>query len=105
MGRRADFQAILEQVTQELGLGRAVYFQPPPSVQLKYPCIVYELSEIDVTHADNQKYLHKARYMVTVIDLDPDSVLRDAVFELPSTAFDRYYAADGLNHFVFLTFH
>ena len=50
-----------------------VYFQPPSSVLMNYPAIVYERSSADTRHADNALYLHKCRYTVTVIDADPDS--------------------------------
>jgi hypothetical protein len=47
---------------------------------------------------------HTKQYQVTVIDRNPDSELPDMVEELPLCSFDRYFAADSLNHYVFTLF-
>lgn len=84
---------------------RNVYFQPPPSTQLKYPCIVYNLSDIENIHADNLVYIQEKMYTITVIDRNPDSVISDAVSKLPRCSFDRFYASDNLNHFIYTLFY
>ena len=33
-----------------------VYFQPPPTLVLKYPCIIYKLDDISTFHANDKKY-------------------------------------------------
>lgn len=78
-----------------------VYYQPPESIKLKYPCIIYELEDIDPRYADNIPYLKKRRYSVTVIDRDPDSSIRDKVSDLPSCGFERHFTSDNLYHYVF----
>lgn len=80
---------------------RNVYFQPPESVKLQYPCIVYARSQIDTKFADNQPYVRKKRYSVTVIDKNPDSGVPDKIGALPMCVFDRHFTADNLNHDVF----
>jgi hypothetical protein len=80
---------------------RHVYFQPPPSVYINYPAIVYSLSGINNSHANNMPYSRSLFYQVTVIDHDPDSVYADALSKLPRCRFDRHYTSDKLNHFVF----
>lgn len=97
MADRVELQRILEGI---LG-SRQVYFQPPASVSMRYPAIVYSLSDIDVLHANDHKYQKNKRYMVTLIDKNPDSVYVDPILDLPLTSFDRSYAAENLNHFVF----
>ncbi len=94
---RVELQAILEEL---LG-SRNVYFQPPESLKLKYPCIVYNLNTIPTRKADNTTYLSARQYLVTVIDYDPDSDFVDKMLELKYCSFDRAYASNGLNHFVF----
>lgn len=84
---------------------RNVYFQPPPSVQLNYPCIIYNLSDIENTHADNLVYLQGKMYTITVIDKNPDSDISDTVSKLPMCSFDRFYASDNLNHFIYTLFY
>jgi len=78
-----------------------VYFQPPANVQMNYPCIVYKRGNADTQFAGNKPYAYTKRYMVTVIDRDPDSPIPDKVAQQPMCLFDRNYAANGLHHDVF----
>lgn len=94
---RLDLQLILEKLIGN----RNVYFQPPESLKLKYPCIVYEKSKIDKQYADNYMYLRNNLYSITVIYQDPDSELPDKVLNLPYCSFDRHFVADNLYHDVF----
>ena len=97
MGTRLQLQTLLEAL---LG-SRNVYFQPPSTVKMKYPCIVYSLSDIDTKFADNIPYSNKRRYQLTAIDPNPDSVIPDKLALLPMCIFDRSYTSDNLNHYVF----
>lgn len=94
---RLDLQAVLEEV---LG-SRNVYYQPPASVRMKYPAIVYLRDDIDHLPADNLPYLRYHAYQVIVIDPNPDSVHVENVSKLPRCRFERHYTADNLNHDVF----
>ena len=100
MGQRTDLQQILATI---LGNDN-VYFQPPANVQMKYPCIVYHRDFADTEFAGNQPYRYVKRYMVTVIDGDPDSTVSDEVAKLPMTTYNRFYTSDNLNHDVFNVF-
>lgn len=80
---------------------REAYFQPPDSLKMKYPAIVYGLSDIPSLHADDGVYLSGRKYSVTLIDKDPDSPLVEKITDLPTCRFDRPYKADNLNHWVF----
>lgn len=97
MDRRAELGQIFREI---LGNGN-VYFQPPSNTQMRYPAIRYERSEMAVKHADNRNYNRRIRYMVTVIDSDPDSEIVNRVSMLPYCYFDRHYVQDNLNHDVF----
>jgi hypothetical protein len=81
-----------------------VYFQPPSNIQMHFPCILYSRDESHSEFADNRPYLHTKRYQVTVVDRNPDSPLPDQVEELPLCRFDRSFATDELNHWVFNLF-
>lgn len=78
-----------------------VYFQPPESVELSYPCIVYEKNGTRIIRANNKSYLKQNRYTVTYIDEDPDSEIPDKLSELNYCGFDTRFTADNLNHDVF----
>lgn len=97
MDSRLKLQAIFEEI---LG-SRNVYFQPPASVSMKYPAIVYSRSEIQNQFAANTVYAQATAYMVTVIDKNPDSEYVKKVSKLPMCSYDRSYRADNLNHDVF----
>ena len=78
-----------------------VYFQPPSTHEMLYPCIRYKLSKKDTKYADNIKYLNTKCYQVTIIDEDPDSELPDKLDTFPLCQLDTFYPADDLNHWVF----
>lgn len=80
---------------------RNVYFQPPSSVQMKYPAIVYSRDDIENTFADNTVYTQNYAYQITVIDKNPDSEIVGKVSMLPACRFERHFTADNLNHDVF----
>jgi hypothetical protein len=100
MAQRLELQGILTDILAS----NNVYFQPPPSVQMEYPCIVYNRDDQDIVHADNKTYRRTTRYLVTVIDRDPDSTIPEKVGELPLCVYDRFYTADNLNHDVYKLF-
>lgn len=91
----------LHQLLTDILGSNNVYFQPPESIKMKYPCIVYSLADIDSRFADNIPYLHKRRYSVTVIDRDPDSSIRDKMTYLKNCSYERGFTADNLYHYIF----
>lgn len=80
---------------------RNCYFQPPASVQMKYPAIVYSRKEVETRYADNVVYMHALSYEIILIDKNPDSEYVEKILQLPYCSFDRHYTADNLNHDVF----
>lgn len=68
---------------------------------MSYPAIVYHRNDASSLYADNKLYRFTKRYMVTIIDRNPDSGLPEKVAELPLSRFVRYFAADNLNHDVY----
>lgn len=83
-------------------LCKNVYFQPPESVKLSYPCIVFKRSTGDTRFADNKKYSYTRGYQVTVIDRDPDRKLAEDVYlHFTYCRKDRDFVSDNLYHDVF----
>lgn len=80
---------------------RNAYFQPPASVQMKYPAIVYKRKNIDTLRANNGAYVQFPGYELVLIDRNPDSEFVDKILQLPYCRYDRHYTADNLNHDVF----
>lgn len=80
---------------------RNVYFQPPESVKMKYPAIVYVRKAIENIMADNRAYKQNWGYELTYIDKDPDSENVKKLSQLPYCRYDRHFITDNLNHDVF----
>ena len=97
MGQRLQLQQTLEQM---LG-SRNVYFQPPETIKMAYPCIVYDLTKVDADHADDAKYRLLKRYTVTLITRDAEPSTFYDILALPYCSHDRTFCADGLYHFTF----
>jgi hypothetical protein len=98
----AQLRLSLHEVLLELT--EHVYFQAPPTYKMQFPCILYSRDGTSAQHADNELYRHAKRYQVTVIDRDPDSELAEQVEALQWCSFERRFAADDLNHYVFTLF-
>lgn len=81
---------------------KKAYFQPGRSTKLVYPCIIYNISDIDVDRADDRAYQQRTRYSVEVIDPDPDSDIPHRLVQaFRMCSYDRFYTADNLNHHVY----
>lgn len=100
MSRRLDLHEVLTNI---LGSSN-VYFQPPATVKMKYPAIVYKRSDIQTDYADNNPYIQSEGYEVTVIYKDPDSTLPEEISKLPMCRFNRHFNADNLNQDVFVIY-
>ena len=101
MATRVDLQNALEEL---LG-SRNVYYQPPESLKMNYPAIVYTRKTIDSSYANNSVYKQNYAYEITVIDKNPDSEIVNKVSKLPTCRFDRHFKSDNLNHDVFTLYY
>ena len=97
MGSRESFSVILRAA---LGTSN-VYFQPPSTIKMNYPCIVYKKSDVDIKSANDSTYLTRKKYEVTVIDSNPDSLIPDKIASMPMCRFAAHYTANNLNHDVY----
>lgn len=101
MASRLELQTKLEEL---LG-SRNVYFQPPETVKLSYPAIVYSREPIENRYANNGVYMQFVRYSVTVIDKNPDSEIVPKISLLPMCRHDRHFKSNNLNHDVFTLYY
>ena len=98
MGSREQLH---ESLVELLG-SRHVYFQPPESVRIEYPCIIYQRSTGDTTYADDLPYMFTKRYQLTYISKDPDDGMVDKIAKAyPYIRMDRHFTSENLNHDVF----
>ena len=91
MGSRLNLQRELEEL---LGT-KNVYFQPPPSMSMKFPCIVYERARLNTQFADNNPYKLDKVYYITYIDTNPDSDMPMKLASLSMCVFQRHYVSDN----------
>lgn len=102
MRSRLELQADLTKIK---GVQKA-YFQPPASLRLKYPCIVYKLSEKPTKYADDKRYLNHNKYLLTLIEKEADSPICDLILNsFEYCSFDRAYTADNLYHSVLILYY
>ena len=94
--KRLELQQIFERI---LG-SRRVYFQPPPSLLMEYPCIKYNKSAVRLTMADDKIWNHRQAYSVTVMDYDPDSQIPFNILEEFGSLVrvEAFYSSSGINH-------
>ena len=98
MNRRIELQSKLESI---LGTNQ-VYFQPPASVKILYPCFVYRIGSGDAKYANNMAYSYVNSYDVLYITKRPDLDMIDQVLrELPMCRLNNTYCSEGLNHYAF----
>jgi hypothetical protein len=98
---RLELQSFLEEL---LG-SRNVYFQPPASIHMNYPAIVYKLASIDNTKADNVSYLQDNAYEITFITESPDDPMIFKFAKLDFCRFNRFYTADNLNNYIYTLYY
>lgn len=101
MSSRLELHEILKNVIGN----NNVYYQPPESIKMNYPAIVYSRDDIPHENADNITYKTNHVYTVTIIDANPDSNIVEAISKLPQTRFVRHFTANQLNHDVFRIWH
>lgn len=98
MVRRLKLHQVLENVLEN----KSVYYQPPESLKLQYPCIVYHTDNGNTDFANNMPYVFKRNYNLILIVRDPDSDLVEKLaMALPGITLDRTYKTEGLNHYVY----
>lgn len=104
--KRLEFHSKLLGLFSKLKLEAHVYFQPPESAKLSYPCIIYERNSGEIKRADNISYDYTYSYEVKVIDKNPDSQIVDAMFaEFKMIRYNRHFVSDNLNHDVFIVYY
>lgn len=91
---REELQTIFENLLES----KNVYYQPPETLKISYPAIIYTKSTITKTHADNKGYRINTRYNIIVVSQRPDHPVIQKLLELPYCSYDRRYISDNLYH-------
>lgn len=100
MKSRSELQKELEELlgTSNLPLEeKRVYFQPPSSVKLKYPCIIYNLTRTDVRSGDNKKYIKHNEYHIKHLFKSLKNELKDSILDrFNYITHDTRFVSDGI---------
>lgn len=76
-----------------------VYYSPPESLKLTYPCIVYFRDYIKTDKADNMNYERYNRYQLTVIGREEDNPVVDQILDkYVGASYDRRFVTENLYH-------
>ena len=99
---RLDLHAELKTVS---GLAN-LYFSPPETLKIVYPCIVYDLNNVDQKFANNSLYKDMNRYDITIISKDPDNDVASKIrTSFPLCRFDRRFISENLVHDVLVLYY
>ena len=98
MASRLELQTKLEELMDS----RNVYFQPPTSTTISYPCIVYNIGNGDAKRANNTLYNFTNSYQITAIFKRPTiEIIKKVLRAFQMSKLDSSYISDNLYHYVF----
>lgn len=92
--KRLELDAILRSLDPSLH----IYFQPPVSIKMQYPAIVYKILKENRIYADNKKYKRNIGYDVTFVHFNPDDDIFDKITNLDYCSFNRRFVNENLYH-------
>jgi len=100
---RLDLHQKLENI---LG-SKNVYFQPPETIRMEYPAIVYSRMMGRSQYGNNRSYIFVPGYQLTYITKDPDdTAIIDKLFSnFSKISYDRHFVNDNLHHDSFTLFY
>lgn len=97
MDNRLELQNKLETL-----VGGRVYFQPPASVNLIYPCAICNLAAGYSRRADDTTYTYTNRFDVMLIFKYPNfKIIEEVLKTFPMCSISRVYIVDNLYHYAF----
>lgn len=81
-----------------------VYYNPPSSIQMKFPCFRFEMNNTDIKYADNVSYMRTKRWTITYISRDVediDPVIKEMLDAFKYCTQETQFKSDNLQHVVF----
>lgn len=98
---RLKLHGLMAEIYPEL----EIYYQPPTNLTLSYPCIVYTLSDLDPTFANNSPYSIKSVFTITLMRhlTDRSGLYVKNMLKIPYTRFITGFTSDNIVHNQFTT--
>lgn len=96
---------IIQSKLRSLGINN-VYFEPPQTIKIAYPCAIFHRGTISSRSADNRTYKKDDSYDLQWICREPDSEMVHTILEeFRMIRHIRHFTADGLHHDQFKLFY
>lgn len=102
---QTELEGYFENDNRVTDPGDHVSFQPNEQSEIKYPHIAYARDPAYRLSADNIRFLHRDKYILTYMDRKPDSSVFDELEKRPYCSHRASYVEDGINHDVFDLYH
>lgn len=100
MADRKDFHKKLEQA-----FGCKCYFQPPETLKLTYPCVVYAFERFDTRRANNLNYIINERYKISFLHKDADNgTVKQVMRKFEKIAHVQHYITNGVYNDVYFIY-
>lgn len=81
-----------------------IYFEPPESFKLQYPCIVYSFEGYIDYQANNQTYRRMKRYALTYITRIADDPMVEKIQNMRYCNLNRPFSSADLHHYSYTLF-
>lgn len=95
----------LHHMLEDILGSKNVYYDPPESFKLKYPCIVYYLEGFYDLPADNLTYRRMRRYNMTYITTDSEDPVAEKLADIRYCTLSRPFAVSDLFHFAYVLYY
>lgn len=107
MGKSLETSRVeLQEKLEELLGSRNVYFQPPESIKMEYPAIVYDLYRVQQRFASDMSYKRNPAWSITIIDRNEDVDWVNKMLEsFNYCSMERSYKGDNLAHYSFIVYY
>lgn len=94
-----------EEFKEKLGIKNR-YFQPPETIKMSYPAVVYDLYRLNQRFADDKPYRKLPCYSVSIITKSADVDYIDTMLDsFRYCSLERVYVADNLQHYNFILYY
>lgn len=102
MGNRLELHKELVKIFES----NNVYYQPPESIKIVYPCIIYKQTGMNIKKANNKCYIMHDKYDITIITRTPDPKIKYEILNhFRMINFDRMYTMNNLNHYTYTLYY
>lgn len=102
MDDRLKLQLILESIDPKA----KVYYQPPSSLSIVYPCMIYKDAPSHINRASDGLYRYVRCYELSYISKSPNmEISKEILSRFNYSKMNSSYVSDGLIHSIFTIYY